>query len=208
MPCGPRDTRAGWPRASAALPGSFAIHGAGVTFENTPRRTEGLGGLRTEGGAEVVPAAFGPELAFDPGELLEQRRPLPAELGLAPDALCALDHLPVTLLPGAAERLDEVPVLGDGVGQSLPQRRFPSGLPDPELEPLELLARDGVLGQRGGPVLQVEGSERLELAPDGDQMAGGFTRKLVDQDQPPRLAGPAYINVHTIPTTAPAGTMR
>jgi hypothetical protein len=40
-------------------------------------------------------------------------------------------------------------------------------------------------------------------------VAGGFSGEVVDQYQPPRLVGFAYSNnVHTIPTTAPTGTIR
>jgi len=70
----------------------------------------------------------------------------------------SLDQSPVALLAHSPERLDEVSVLGDRVRQSLPEGRLPPSLAYAELEPLQLLARDGVLGQRGDPVLQVKGA--------------------------------------------------
>ena len=178
----------------------------GISFEDAPCRTESLGCLGSEGRPEVVPAAFGPKLAFVLGEFLEQQGSLSAEVRLAPDVLCALDHRPVAFFAGFAEGCDEVFALGHGVGQSFPER----SLPDPELEPFKLLARNGVLGQRGDPILKVESTQSLMFAPHGDPVAGEFPGEVVDQDQPPRLTSvdPAYSNVHTIPTTAPAGTMR
>ena len=169
-----------------------------------------MGCLGSEGRPEVVPAAFGPKLIFVLGEFLEQRGSLSAEFLLAPDALCALDYRPVAFFTGFAERCDEVFALGHGVGQSFPERRLAPSLQDPELEPFKLLARNGVLGQRGDPILKVESTQSLMFAPHGDPVAGEFPGEVVDQDQPPRLTSvdPAYSNVHTIPTTAPAGTMR
>ena len=81
-------------------------------------------------------------------------------------------------------------------------------VPNPELEPLELLARDVVPGQRGGPILKVDSFQGPQLAPDGDAVARRFARKLVEQDRPPRLGRLAYSNGHTIPAAAPTGTMR
>src|SRR5215212_1086771 len=87
----------------------------------------------------------------------------------------------------------------------------PPGLTDAELEPLQLLARDGVLGQGGNPVLQVKGAQSLELAPQGDPVARRLPGEVVDQDHPPRLLPArrtvAYRrSVHAIPTNAPTGT--
>src|SRR5215210_2276468 len=114
MPCGPRGIRGGWPRASAALRPLAHLH-CSTLHEGPPRRAEGFGGLGSQGRAEVVPPALGPELALRPGELLEQGRAVAAELRLAPDAVSGLDHLPVTRFPGCPKRLDEVSTLGDSV---------------------------------------------------------------------------------------------
>src|SRR5215204_4704487 len=154
-----------------------ASHGLAGGLERARR-------LEAQRGAEVVAAPLRPELALDLAELL--RQVLAAHLGLAPQALGFGDDGPVSLLPRGAEGLHKLGLLGHRARRGLPEGRLARGLPHPELQPLQLLAGDGVLGERGHPVLEVEGTEVPELAPHCNPVPRGLPGKLVDQDEPPR----------------------
>src|SRR5829696_1792084 len=159
----------------------------GLAPDGPPGRPERLGGLLPQRRAEVVAPAFGPEPALEPAKPLHRGLPTAPKLRLAPEALGLGDDLPVGLLPGGAERPHEPPLLRRGPGAGLPP-----GLPDPVLQPLELLARHGVLGQRRHPVLQVERPQGLQPAPHGHPVARRVPWQPVGEQHPARpvLHGP------------------
>src|SRR4051794_6953168 len=139
--------------------------------------------------AEEVPAPLRPELAFDLAQLLRQVHA--AHLGLATQALGLRDDGPVGLLPRGAEGLHQLGFLGQRARPGLPQGRLAPGLPHPELQPLQLLAGEGVLRERSHPVLDVEGAEVPELSPHRHAVARGLPGQAVDQEHPARpLHGP------------------
>src|SRR5918993_5196768 len=120
---------------------------------------------------EVVPTAFSPELTLYLAQLFEERSRVGPQRGLSPEAVGSRDQIFVRRLARGTELLDEGFALGHGIGQSFPEGSLATGLPYAELEPLELLAGHGVLRQRGGPVLEVEGTQGLQLAPDGNPVS-------------------------------------
>ena len=185
------------------------LHGLPNTlFHDASRLADRRLGHLPQRGPEVIAPALGPEIAFDPCELFEKDRPASPDRDLPFELARAVDKLPVRRLAQGAELFDESHVLGDGVGQGLPERRLSSCLPHAYLQPLQLLAGNGIIGQRGRPVLQIEGPQSLQFAPHGDPVPGRVARDMVDQDEPPYLVRALYRSDHTIPTTAPTGTMR
>src|SRR3712207_1360704 len=164
--------------------------------------------------------------------MLREIRAAP-HLRLAADALGPGDEAPIRLLARGAEGPHQLPLLGRRPGARLPEGRLAAGLPDAQLQPLHLLAGDGVLGECRHPVLQVEGAEVPELAPHGPPVARGRPRKPVDEQHParsrqedsqasippsrwtascPRLrscsaaAAAARPRLHTVTTRAPSAT--
>src|SRR5215216_3487971 len=104
----------------------------------------------------------------------------------APQPLRLGDDGSIGLLPRGAEGFHQLGFLGHGPWSSLPEGRLSPGLPHPELQPLQLLAGDGVLGERRNPVLEVEGAEVPQLAPHRHAVTRGLPREAVDQQHPAR----------------------
>src|SRR5215218_3899563 len=182
--CGPRGSPGAWPTTSdlalgAEGPGRpFAVPYGFASGLECPRC------LEAQRGAEVVPAPLRPELALQLTELLRQGPA--AHLHLASQALRLGDDGPVGLLPRAAEGFHQLGFLGHSPWPGLPQGRLAPGLPHPQLQPLQLLAGDGVLRERRHAVLEVEGAEVPQLAPHGHAVARGLPREAVDEEHPAR----------------------
>src|SRR5918912_1433750 len=66
----------------------------------------------------------------------------------------------------------------------LPQRGFPALLPNLRSQPLEVLARVRRRREHPDGILQQDGPQALELAPDVDARRGRFARNLVVQQDP------------------------
>src|SRR3712207_7921042 len=79
--------------------------------------------------------------------MLREIRAAP-HLRLAADALGPGDEAPIRLLARGAEGPHQLPLLGRRPGARLPEGRLAAGLPYAQLQPLHLLAGDGVLGER------------------------------------------------------------
>src|SRR5215208_3589324 len=181
--CGPRGSPCAWPRALLTAPDVPVLCGACSCPEGRPARgPQGGGCLGPERGAEVVAPALGPELALKVAELLQQCPT--THLCLAPYALGLGDDGPVRFFPRGTEGPHQFPLLGQRTRPGLPQGRLAPCLPHPELQPLKLLAGDGVLGERRHPVLEVEGAEVPQLAPHRYAVARGLPRDPVDQQHP------------------------
>src|SRR5215208_6709459 len=154
------------PRATFAVPYGFA---SGL---ECPRC------LEAQRGSKVVPAPLRPELALQLAELLGQGPA--AHLRLAPYALRPRDDGPVGLLPRGTEGPHQLGFLGHSPRLGLPQGRLAPGLPHPQLQPLQLLAGDGVLRECRYPILEVESTEVPELTPHGHPVARGLSWDPVD----------------------------
>src|SRR5215217_4182257 len=182
--CDPRGTRGEWPTASALAPGTWDLARSFAASHGLAGGLEGSGRLAPERGAEVVSAPLRPELLLDLAQLLRQA--LAAHLRLEPQALGLGDDGPVGLFPRRAELLHQLGFLCQRARPCLPQGRLSPCLPHPELQPLQLLAGDSVLGERDDSILDVECAEVPELAPHRHAVARGLSREPVDEQHPAR----------------------
>src|SRR5919112_3684840 len=176
--CGPRGIHRAWPTTSDLVLGAedpgrpVAVPYGFASGLECPRC------LEAQRGSKVVPAPLRPELALQLAELLGQGPA--AHLRLAPYALRPRDDGPVGLLPRGTEGVNQLGFLGHGPWPSLPEGRLAPGLPHPKLQPLQLLAGDGVLRERRYPILEVESTEVPKLTPHGHPVARGLSWDPVD----------------------------